>query len=300
MEPSDRQTLLSARILFGHQSVGQDVLAGMTEAVAGLKIIPSAQWHGEAGPVLIDAVIGANGDPGVAPCRALSGLVVVVCAIPQGVALGWYVTPLWGWNRWGPNAGAGWRSGIRRLDSARDPVRQSQTALMRQTAAAYGLESQLLAERDILVDIGRRRGGYSPSDEEDITSLGNIVRLYGRKQHWGVKLAALQQSVPDGVTVTSFAGQVMQAVRVRAGLMSAKQPGKHNSENPERRKHPHPKRMASGVCGTRAGVVVCPTNCEVQPGHSDVLNHRHQTIRRSDLLLLDNVCDRRPHDGRNE
>ena len=87
---------------------------------------------------------------------------------------------------------------------------------IRATAAAYGLESRLLAERDILVDIGRRRGGYSPSDEEDITSLGNIVRLYGRKQHWGVKLAALQQSVPDGVTVTSFAGQVMQAVRVRA------------------------------------------------------------------------------------
>ncbi|RKZ12677.1 hypothetical protein DRQ53_14480 [bacterium] len=63
MDANDRETLLSSRVLFGHQSVGQDVLAGMAEVVPGLGIVKVSEWEGGDGPVLVDAMIGANGDP---------------------------------------------------------------------------------------------------------------------------------------------------------------------------------------------------------------------------------------------
>ena len=90
------------------------------------------------------------------------------------------------------------------------------TVGIRATAAAYGLERQIVAEERFLADAGSGRGGYTPSDEADITSLEHIVRVHRRKQHWGVKLAALQKSLPEGITVSSFGGEVMKAVRIQA------------------------------------------------------------------------------------
>ncbi len=90
------------------------------------------------------------------------------------------------------------------------------TVGIRATAAAYGLERQIVSEERFLADAGSGRGGYTPSDEADISSLERIVRMHRRKQHWSVKLAALQQSLPEGITVSSFGGEVMRAVRVRA------------------------------------------------------------------------------------
>jgi len=90
------------------------------------------------------------------------------------------------------------------------------TVGIRATAAAFALESQVVTEESFLVDAGSGRGGYTPLDEADISSLGHIVRLHHRKQRWGVRLAALQQSLPEGITVSSFGGEVTKAVRIRA------------------------------------------------------------------------------------
>ena len=55
-------TLLSTRIFFGHQSVGRDILAGISGLAPELPITNAAA--GVDGPALIEANIGENGDAG--------------------------------------------------------------------------------------------------------------------------------------------------------------------------------------------------------------------------------------------
>lgn len=60
---ADRESLRSARILFGHQSVGDDILAGLTLLAPGLPIVTPADSAAQGSGVLIGAHLGHNGDP---------------------------------------------------------------------------------------------------------------------------------------------------------------------------------------------------------------------------------------------
>jgi hypothetical protein len=66
--PAQWQRLAQRRIFFGHQSVGQNILDGMSEVLKQhpeipLRVVASDSIDGVAGPALIQMRVGKNGDP---------------------------------------------------------------------------------------------------------------------------------------------------------------------------------------------------------------------------------------------
>jgi hypothetical protein len=59
----ERSAMQTTRIFFGHQSVGRDILAGITEFEPELRVVTAADPGRIEGPALIEASIGRNGDP---------------------------------------------------------------------------------------------------------------------------------------------------------------------------------------------------------------------------------------------
>jgi hypothetical protein len=60
---AERSTVQSARIFFGHQSVGRDLLAGIAEVAPELRVVATDEPGNIEGPAFIEASIGSNGDP---------------------------------------------------------------------------------------------------------------------------------------------------------------------------------------------------------------------------------------------
>jgi hypothetical protein len=82
---SDLQTIAQARVLFGHQSVGRDLLQGLQtlakEADANLRIVEIKQPTEAQGAGVFHAFIGKNGDPG-GKCEAFAGLLTTAQPAP--------------------------------------------------------------------------------------------------------------------------------------------------------------------------------------------------------------------------
>lgn len=60
---SEHETLQTATIFFGHQSIGRNLLAGMAEVLPELRVVRGVDGASVEGPVLIESALGQNGDP---------------------------------------------------------------------------------------------------------------------------------------------------------------------------------------------------------------------------------------------
>ena len=63
LSDEERRAMQSARIFFGHQSVGRNLLAGIAEFEPELRVVAATDPGEIEGPALIEMSIGHNGDP---------------------------------------------------------------------------------------------------------------------------------------------------------------------------------------------------------------------------------------------
>ncbi len=87
---------------------------------------------------------------------------------------------------------------------------------------------------------------------------------------------------------------------VRSGLLFAQHDGEEKGQKTEDAEGPHPRNMAGGVFRARLIMVVQEPDDQRHRHDADLLDQGHDSIGRSESLLVNDVGNRGPHHRGNQ